>query len=425
MVITTSPDTLATSLVGTRGSHNLIMNNNTLQITSRKCSLEVEINDLGPSASARACRDFGQLPSVVGALDMNGRYDTSNVGRRGYHDHFANPVMLCTSDCTARAEIKTPPSTSLLPIADLFGALKMGGATVGANCGQHVNVDARDLSFNDVKRLAKIWATYERSIFQLVPTSRHGNGYCEYSVSGNIALGEIYASISRCASMNELHRVMNVNRTSMNLVNAQSGNQEQRVEFRLHSATLNVTKIGRFMKLCCELVDACKRIDLVSDDMALTNVSTFDDGIDASHLTTQSIFTFAEMFTTLHQAPSVINQTPSADNGNATIATRRVIAHNRIDGVDIAETFTRRGLLWSAFDSYCESHDFEANQIRAWRSSRMANAMVIECNENRRYIMAQISDWRTTRVDASNERTEFCADLVSELQLRATQLQSA
>ena len=236
--------------------------------------------------------------------------------------------------------------------------------------------------------------------------------------------------------MRELHRCGSFNRSALNLMNAQTDNDSQRIEFRLHGGTLNVTKIGRFTKLMCELVDASKRIDLFcnnqNDD---TNIVMHDSGICSSDLGTLSVYSFAEMFQTLHQASNVDSQTPTP---SITMRQTNVVAHNRIDGIDIAQTSTRRGLLWQAFDSYCDMQNFEANQIRGWRSTDMADTLTIQCNENRRYIMAQISDWRTTRVASSQPTptptnaantnhgaTEWCGDLVDELQTRATQLQSA
>lgn len=396
------------------------MNNNTLQTTSREFGLEIEINTLTPTEAFNAMRQYGQTPSVTNPIDMTGMWRT-NLNRTR---------MQCTSDCTVSAEIKTNPSNSLLPIADVMGALKMGGATIGRNCGQHVNIDARDLSFGDVKRLAKLWCVYERTIFQLVPTSRHNNNYCDFAFGSNENLNDKLVNIDNATNMRELHRCGSFNRSALNLMNAQTDTDSQRIEFRLHGGTLNVTKIGRFIKLMCEMVDASKRMD-ISADMVVTH----DSGISVNDLTTNSIYSFAEMFQTIHAPSNVDSQTPTP---SITMRQSNVVAHNRIDGIDIAQTSTRRGLLWQAFDSYCDMQNFEANQIRGWRSTDMADTLTIQCNENRRYIMAQISDWRTTRVATSQPTptptnaancnvgvTEWCSDLVDDLQTRANQLQSA
>lgn len=79
-------------------------------------------------------------------------------------------------------EINTAPAAGDLyikQITDICDALSKAGATSNNTCGLHVHLDARDYNFCDLRRLIKVYAVIEPTLFLMVPPHRRN---CLYSI---------------------------------------------------------------------------------------------------------------------------------------------------------------------------------------------------------------------------------------------------
>ena len=79
-------------------------------------------------------------------------------------------------------EINTAPAsgdTFVSQVTEICKALSNSDAKVTTDCGLHVHVDARDLTYYGIRRLATIYSVIERALFQAVSPSRRESRYCE------------------------------------------------------------------------------------------------------------------------------------------------------------------------------------------------------------------------------------------------------
>lgn len=78
-------------------------------------------------------------------------------------------------------EINTAPAAGdqfIKEIRAICQTLQKAGAFVTEKCGLHVHVDARDYSYQDIRRLALVYAALEPALFQMVNAYRRSNIYC-------------------------------------------------------------------------------------------------------------------------------------------------------------------------------------------------------------------------------------------------------
>lgn len=79
-------------------------------------------------------------------------------------------------------EVVTAPRRGddfLKQIRELCKALTAQEAYTTRSCGYHLHVDCRDLSCEDVRRLALLYAGFEDALFECVPASRRNNHFCK------------------------------------------------------------------------------------------------------------------------------------------------------------------------------------------------------------------------------------------------------
>lgn len=79
-------------------------------------------------------------------------------------------------------EICTPPTSGDLfvqRIETLCEALGRSSAAVTTECGFHVHVDARDLTYRALQRLVALYSHVEPALFEMVPRSRRENRFCQ------------------------------------------------------------------------------------------------------------------------------------------------------------------------------------------------------------------------------------------------------
>lgn len=180
-------------------------------------------------------------------------------------------------------EINTAPASGSLflqQIREVTDALSNADAYITTSCGLHVHVDARDLAYSDLRRLAILWAKVEPGLLSMVPPSRRSNHYCcvarnefmrfpgrdlKFFVNWlqNNAGQENRAtakSIAKNAKYDSPHR-----RFALNLY---SWLVRGTVENRLGAGTTNYSKIINWTKLTAALVDfAAKGTDKLVESL--------------------------------------------------------------------------------------------------------------------------------------------------------------
>lgn len=79
-------------------------------------------------------------------------------------------------------EINTAPAGGDLfirQVREICGVIIAEGGFVNQKCGLHVHVDARDLTYYDIRRLVRIYAAIEYALFAMVPEDRQLSRYCK------------------------------------------------------------------------------------------------------------------------------------------------------------------------------------------------------------------------------------------------------
>lgn len=112
----------------------------------------------------------------------------------------------------------------------LCKTLQAVGAQVNKTCGLHVHLDQRGETFEAVKKRAQIVNAWLERLQELVPASRRSNEYCKWGISEN-------------------DRYRAVNLTAFRKYST--------LEIRLHSGTVDYTKVLAWIRLC-ELLAAMK-----------------------------------------------------------------------------------------------------------------------------------------------------------------------
>lgn len=150
-------------------------------------------------------------------------------------------------------EVVSPVLTGEAGIDAIRGVtrvLREMGATVNRTCGLHAHHGIRDLTVDDVKRAAKVWATNQGLIDGLVSPSRRdgANTYCARLSSYDLA------EINRSASLRDIERgLRNISRyKTFNLL---SYGRFGTVEIRQHQGTLDAEKIISWVRFGQALLD--------------------------------------------------------------------------------------------------------------------------------------------------------------------------
>ena len=142
----------------------------------RNIGMEVEVGRFGTSIK--------EVPKTQGALQFRKTSDAS-VKPDG-HELVIAP---CAGD-------KFLEST-----ATLYRLLTTHHAEVNETCGFHVHIDGRDLSWVQIRQLAKVYTQYEREIYGLLPLHRENNQYSK------IGKSELFA-IAQAKSKNEIYTAL-------------------------------------------------------------------------------------------------------------------------------------------------------------------------------------------------------------------------
>lgn len=162
-------------------------------------------------------------------------------------------------------EIASPPIRDLSSIETVCYALRQGAvpASVNAACGLHVHVDARDLTWRDVAKVATAWAQVQNALWTIVPASRRpgANRFCApvpWSHSNMLAVVRSTEApdMDSLASNNGYpHSLLRQAVSNRNYsLNIAAISKHGTIEFRSHSGTTNARKVQAWARLCERLV---------------------------------------------------------------------------------------------------------------------------------------------------------------------------
>jgi hypothetical protein len=266
------------------------------------CSCAGEESDEDPEGEGTPPRNRGR-PSWVGANDdatfHRGKTSKVNPSPR----FFGLELEIATSGLNSRQEIdpeirgwagaalvpdgslpdggyeiNTPPSSGdvfVQKVQSLCAALGRASATVTRECGFHVHVDARRMTYLSMRRLVRLYERVEPAMFDMVPPSRKNNRYCR-RVRGGYSKAFSYASVATTAKAKAdvVYAVYAVDLDSTwgretfsrrskskyddaryGAMNVHSWFYRGTVEFRLAAGTTNAVKIVNWALLCGSLLD--------------------------------------------------------------------------------------------------------------------------------------------------------------------------
>lgn len=177
-------------------------------------------------------------------------------------------------------ELNTVPCAGdhyLKHITELGDRLTRVGAHVTAVCGLHVHIDASDYTFYDMRRLVMLYAKLEPAMFAMMPASRRDSNYCfpcgERYVKGlsnehrskeakALLIDNVYAATGSTYHGSAFKQVRNTKWGSArySALNIHSWVYRGTIEFRLHTGTVNPTKIIAWGMLCASILDAAMRM---------------------------------------------------------------------------------------------------------------------------------------------------------------------
>lgn len=253
---------------------------------SRHISVEIEVASI---------EDPGALISVVR------KWNGSIV-----HDGSINP-----DNSETGFEINTAPASGdrfVKQIEEIDSALRAGRAELNRNCGLHVHVDSRDLSWDEIANVCETYLAVEPFLFGLVPPGRKSNKYCKPIGSQLMyALGEYRRSVNGQHQIREglpnrwkqeflmrMYGGMENARVQKHekyvpprywALNIHTWRMRKTLEFRHHHGTLQSNKIINWAMLCANIVDKGSGIwrpDLRGPDQNVAMAKQF--AVSAKHL---------------------------------------------------------------------------------------------------------------------------------------------
>lgn len=227
---------------------------------NRRVGIEMEMNSQTATGTSLTQR---MLFDAISPLGLSNR-----VIQAGY-THNDGSVWEVKTDGSCGYEVTSPAmmfsnDDELPELRSVCNALTRVGPRIDRRCGLHVHIEVRDYTWDDLRRLLALWTRYEPFFFELLPPSRRNNQYCmplrksswtgpESSTWGVVSRG---IDCTTEASFNGAMRGGYGRYHTLNLDNFWRGG---RIEFRLHSGTIDYTKIRNWTKLLLALVARVKQ----------------------------------------------------------------------------------------------------------------------------------------------------------------------
>lgn len=191
------------------------------------------------------------------------------INVEGYN-HTLRRAWKIVSDGSLRGtnmmELVSPPlkgKKGMAEVATVARVLSANAVTVNSSCGMHVHVDAVNMTAQNIKNAAKLFAIHEEHIKALLPQSRRITQWAKWP--SDLRIGETVQA--RCDAINHTTTVLQLQtlwgRDRYRAINFESLSRHNTIEFRSHSGTVDATKIMAWVALCLGIVrNAQQNIDL-------------------------------------------------------------------------------------------------------------------------------------------------------------------
>lgn len=247
---------------------------------NRRFGVELEMNDVNMerrpisglslvAAIRNALTDGGFSSTVRGPLgyvhtEGTGGWEVKTDGSCGYNGRtgweiaqpYANTYLTADGE---NAELQA-----------VCAGLATLSPRIDRSCGLHVNIDARDFDWKELRALIILWSRYEPFWFELCPKSRTNNGFCtpmrksawagsdaghwtrvDHALTSFTQERDFTTNMSGCTPRGALHL----------------GHywRSKRLEFRLGGGTISYEKIVRWVQLLLTVVQRAKN-GIVPDD---------------------------------------------------------------------------------------------------------------------------------------------------------------
>jgi len=199
-------------------------------------------------------------PALENISDQRNRYNTTF-----YPDRWVQAY-----DCSCGWEMKSQPLTDTSEVQLVMAAIRQAGGSVNRTCGLHVHVDVTHLSFEQRKRLCKIYLRHEASMEELLPLSRRGcnAGYARANratLRGQIA--DWFRAIDAATTEAELRAACNPYGKYSKL-NLNPFDSKGTYEFRGHQGTLNFKKIDAWASIIAAMINMAQSNQHIMEEEA-------------------------------------------------------------------------------------------------------------------------------------------------------------
>jgi len=251
-----------------------------------RVGIELEMNGVTVTGTPLNCAKLARALNGAGL-----QYPVNNSN--GYtHSNGANWDVKTDGSCGL--EVATPAVT--LDEEGNSAELKAGIEAVAAlrpqvnrACGLHVWLEVRDFDWQDMKRLLALWARYEAAYFSMLPKSRRadpsGNShdgrtiYCRAmrKVEWDGAESMYWGGYKRAIEANSERAFRTAAQgvaTKYQALNISQWWRTGRIEFRLHSGTVDYEKVRNWVKVLLALAARVKASHLPK--VACTTSFPFD-----------------------------------------------------------------------------------------------------------------------------------------------------
>jgi hypothetical protein len=159
---------------------------------------------------------------------------------------------LSSSDWNDGVEVVSPPIRELGQVEKVCSVLSDLECGVNRTCGLHVHFNARDMTFDTIKRVVMAYACFEPAIDTFMPESRRRNNN-SYAQSMASCSPDGYPGLVRSFNRTGCNNVRNLasiwSDSRYWKVNLQAYFRHGTIEFRHHSGTINAKKITRWIEV--------------------------------------------------------------------------------------------------------------------------------------------------------------------------------
>lgn len=186
--------------------------------------------------------------------------------RQGGYYHSDGTRWDVKTDSSCGFEVATPALTMdrdghCAELRAGIDAINTVRPRVDRQCGLHVHIDCRDLTWRQMQTLVVLWMRYEPYFFELFPRSRRANHYCPPLRKSEWGGQHGYS----WTSMRELMTATNEDAfrrfgrgAPRGALNLSGWWHHGRIEFRLGSGTTDYDKVRNWVLIVLALVDRAK-----------------------------------------------------------------------------------------------------------------------------------------------------------------------